>query len=174
MLLYLCLYWVMNFLIVFSMNVIVFKSRLRNIFVDFYTCNFDFSSIKNWKFLKSLRLNIIGSFFRISLFITSLIFVPLLLIFMSSWLSELELKLKSVSVLLMSMLMLMSVLLSVPVPVLMSVSVSTLLSESASAPVLVPVSVSVSVSVSELVSMPDWGSSTSKSHAGSLFMSVYC
>ena len=61
MLFYLCLCRAMNSFVGFSMNVIIFRSRLGGTSADFHTCNPDFSLIKNWKFLKSLRLDLIGS-----------------------------------------------------------------------------------------------------------------
>jgi hypothetical protein len=119
----------MNSFIGFLINITIFRSKLRGTSADFYIYIPNFSSTKNWKFLKTLYLNIIGSPFKINLSITLFISISLLLIDLVlvdkspislisilSWLLELELELELVLVLPVSVLV--PVLLLVLVPVL--------------------------------------------------------
>lgn len=79
MLLYRYLCWAMNSFVGFPTDGISSGFRSPHNCADFYTCNPDFSSTRNWKVLKTSRLDLIGSPSKVSLSIAPVIPVSLLL-----------------------------------------------------------------------------------------------
>ena len=78
-LLYWCLCWVMNFFVSFSTDGIFSGFRSPHNCTNFHTCKPDFFLTRNWKVLKTWHLDLIGSPFRVSLSMASVISVSPLL-----------------------------------------------------------------------------------------------
>lgn len=134
--------------------------------VDFHTCNLDFFSIKNWKVLKTWRLNKIDLSFKINWFMTSFILVSSLIANSALTIESATFFMFVSSPLLISFALSMPNSTATPLPVLDSVAAPLLEPDS----VPVPAPKLLSVSSAEL----DSGSSTFESHASSLLISTYC
>ena len=166
MLLYQCLCWMINFFVNFWTKEISSSFKSSHNYVDFYTCNPDFFSTRNWKVLKTWRLNKIDSSSKLSWFIISFIFVLSLIANSASAIKFVAFFIFVFSSLSISIALSVSNLTTASLSVLNSITALLLESDS------VPVSALelLLISSAEL----DSSFSTSESHAGFLLISTYC